>query len=59
MYADCPDAAARAYLASGRILEKFRLWESARATYEEFLGQSDVDALGECQIARDRLRAIP
>lgn len=59
MYADCPDAAARAYLASGRILEKLHLWDSARATYEEFLGQSDVDALGECQIARDRLRAIP
>jgi len=59
MYGDQRDAAATAYFASGRIFEKLHLWESARATYEEFLQRDDLAGREESALARERLQSIP
>lgn len=59
MYGGHPDPAAKAYLASARIFERLKLWESARKTYEEFLGRDDLASHEEYALARERLQSIP
>jgi tetratricopeptide (TPR) repeat protein len=59
LYAGCADPVAHAYIASGRIFEKLKLWDSARRTYEELLSRDDLAAREECALARERLQAIP
>ncbi|MCC6354835.1 MAG: tetratricopeptide repeat protein [Verrucomicrobiae bacterium] len=50
---------ARAYLGSGRVLEKLRLWDGARKTYEEFLSRADLAPFDEHRLAQAQLAKLP
>ncbi|HPA19006.1 MAG TPA: tetratricopeptide repeat protein [Verrucomicrobiae bacterium] len=50
---------ARAYLASGRVLEQLKLWDGARKTYQEFLAREDLAPFAEHSLAQAQLGRLP
>lgn len=55
MYGAHREWVAKAYLASGQILERLKLWDGAKKTYEELLAHGDLDVFAEHALARARL----